>query len=78
MSDGGENLIRDPVAAVAAVADGQLQRPLECRAQALAWKNTPRSISRAGAAADVLIWVLAASALAYWLSTAWPSIARHM
>ncbi len=78
MSDGGENLIRDPVAAV---ADGQLQRPLECRAQALAWENTPRSISRAGAAADVLIWVLAASALAYWLSTAWstqPSIARHM
>ncbi|ANF25715.1 YkvA family protein [Stutzerimonas stutzeri] len=42
----------------------------ECRAQALAWENTPRSISRAGAAAVVLIWVLTASALAYWLSTA--------
>lgn len=40
----------------------------ECRAQALAWENTPRPISRAGAAAVVLIWVLAASSLAYWLS----------
>jgi len=42
----------------------------ECRAQALDWENTPRPNSRAGAAAVVLIWVLAASALAYWLSTA--------
>lgn len=42
----------------------------ECRAQALAWENTPRPISRAGASAVVLIWVLAASALAYWLSRA--------
>ncbi len=40
----------------------------ECRAQALAWANSPRPISRAGAVAVVLIWLLAAGGLAYWLS----------
>ena len=39
----------------------------ECRAQALAWEDTPRPVSRAGAVAVVLIWVSGAAALAYWL-----------
>jgi uncharacterized membrane protein YkvA (DUF1232 family) len=42
----------------------------ECRIQALAWEQTPRPVSRAGATAVLLIWVLTASALAYWLSGA--------
>lgn len=42
----------------------------ECRAQALAWENTPRPVSRAGAVAVLLLWVLAASAFTYWLSRA--------
>ncbi len=40
----------------------------ECRAQAQAWDNQPRPVSRAGAVAVVLIWILAAAAVAYWYS----------
>lgn len=42
----------------------------ECRTEALAWANSPRPVSRVDAVALMMIWVFAASALTYWLSTA--------
>lgn len=41
-----------------------------CRAQALVWEqqHDARPASLAGAAAVLLIWVLGAAAIAYWLS----------